>query len=528
MTGSSFFGPPERWASHSLSLEETDDPTVNLSRPISLQSIKSALRRHRNLCLTAAAAGLLVGASLHLVVPSKYSALTKLYLVEPSLQAMSDDVALLETQAVAEQATATLRSETKETVEISPSSYKGTAISPSILEIHLTARSPAQAIAQSNALAPAFLRERTQVLDAQTNVVIARIQAQITALNSRIHQLGSQINAFPAVPTASQAADQRKLVDEQNSDNARLTPLQNQVEQDLNNETALSQGSRIIDPPSYQPSSTLKVVVTDGLSGLVAGLGLALAIAVMDALLSDRVRRRDQLAALLGTQVELSVNHLPRPRCFVGPRLRRAIRHPSPAMRQIERRLRDHLESSLTPALHIAEIGAAEPAAMVLITLAQSLAAEGKHVILLDAASSRPLTTILRINNADAKQDTTSRNGGRIALRVAPADPAEMAFMDRPDDFDAILSLTTVDPLVGVEHLSRSVTDVVVMVRAGAVSALHIEAVAHLLRHGLIGVRSAILLDSDPSDASAGLPPMEPSADTSQNYSTGITKVVRR
>jgi hypothetical protein len=447
---------------------------------------------------------MLLGAALHLIVPAKFTAVTKLFLAEPTTQAMSDDIGLLQTRNVAERADATLHSGGGS--ELNPSSYKGSAISPSILEIQLRAASPAQAVAKSNALAPAFLAVRSEVLNQQTQVLVTQMQAQITALKNEIQQLSGQIDASPVNPVGSQATHVADLRTQRSNDTGQLIQLQTQVQTALNTEASVNQGSRILDPPAYVAASKKKVVIKDGISGLIAGLAFGLMLAILGELLSDRVRRRADVAAALATPVELSVGHLPRPRWLAGPRMRHALKHPSAPLRLVQHRLRDHLDSTPIAGLSLVEIGAAKPAALALTLLARSLASEGKRVILFDAAYGRPLATLLGKRGGSDRPGAVGTDEPGVALFVAPEDPAQIAWMDCPEDADVLLTLATVDPAMGAEHISTSVSDVIVMVRAGAASAVHIDAIGQLLRQALIGVRSTVLINADPDDHSSGLP----------------------
>jgi capsular polysaccharide biosynthesis protein len=67
----------------------------------------------------------------------------------------------------------------------------------------------------------------------------------------------------------------------------------------------------VLDTAYVVPVSAKKTAIKDGLSGLIAGLGLGITIVIIGELLSDRVRARSDVAAALGAPVELSVGRLP-------------------------------------------------------------------------------------------------------------------------------------------------------------------------------------------------------------------------
>ncbi len=68
------------------------------------------------------------------------------------------------------------------------------------------------------------------------------------------------------------------------------------------------ENSRQLDPATaVPPHSRLKREIEYALLGLIAGLALGVGIVVIGALLSDRLRRRDDVAHALGAPVKLSV-----------------------------------------------------------------------------------------------------------------------------------------------------------------------------------------------------------------------------
>ena len=77
---------------------------------IGLRALTATIWRKRRIWLITGLVGLIVGASLHLVIPRSYTAETDLYLTVPAgsnaVDVMAGNVSLLETQVVAEKAIA--------------------------------------------------------------------------------------------------------------------------------------------------------------------------------------------------------------------------------------------------------------------------------------------------------------------------------------------------------------------------------------------------------------------------------------
>ena len=327
MTAGSLFGRPEQWTNSAFSLDEIDDPASEGSPAISIRSLRTALRRRRRFWVTTALIGMLLGAALHTIVPTKDVAVARLYLLEPAVgqpgQAMQDDLGLLQTQAVVDRTKAILSAGGEGTPVLS--AYKGSVASPSIMLLKVDGSSPAAAVAEGNALAAAFFSVRSGIMNQQLQIVVKGIQSQISSLNSQIQQLTAEIADIPFNATGSQGSQRASLVNQLNGVAAQLSQQQTGLQQQQATTGSLNQGSRVLDPPRYQPASRKKTIVKDGLAGLVGGLVLGMMVVAIAALLSDRVRRRADIAALLGAPVELSVGRMPRPRWFARPRLRREL-----------------------------------------------------------------------------------------------------------------------------------------------------------------------------------------------------------
>jgi O-antigen/teichoic acid export membrane protein len=207
-----------------------------------------------------------------------------------------------------------------------------------------------------------------------------------------------------------------------------------------------------------------------------------------------------------GTDVGLPV----RPSNLTGRltaiRLRRRLRHPSPALQLVVEQLRAYVEEAPASALALVEIGAAQPATLALAAAARSLVAEGKSVLLADAAAGRPLAALLGAHGATGGVRTVTLEGQDMKLYVAPDDPTLMADEQVGADSDAILVLATVDPAFTADYLAAWASDVVVMVRFRRASATVIDAVRRQLARADMAVRSAILVGGEESSPPSRVP----------------------
>ena len=475
---------------------------------IGLRALAATIWRKRRVWLITGIVGLVVVASLHLVIPRSYTAETDLYLTVPSgsnaVDVMAGNVSLLETQVVAEKAISLGH------LDMTPhsllSKYSGLAVSDNIMSIKFTGSSPEEAVAGAKAVGNAFLAVQANELGLQTNALVRGLRSQIGSLNTEVNTLDSQINNLSSAGTelTTQLAN---LINQRSENEASVSQLQTQVQQALLNEQSTDHSNSILDPAALVPVSTKKVYIEDGLTGLVAGIAVGMAFVIFRALLTDRPIDRATAATTLGAPVELSLERYRSPHLLRNRRLRRQLRNPSPSLRMIERRLRGHLESAPGSALAVVTVGNPEAAALAMGALAFDLSSEGHRVMVVDAAEHRPLASIVGITPKTGTLETFQLDTGEgppLRVLVAPDDPIRMAQKPPPDDTDALLVLVTVDAAFGAEQITPWVTDAVLVLSSGGVTLTRMDVTRDMLREAGISLRSVILLDADPQDESSG------------------------
>jgi hypothetical protein len=250
---------------------------------------------------------------------------------------------------------------------------------------------------------------------------------------------------------------------------------------------------------------------------VIVGLG----IVVVGALVSDRLRRRDDIARALGAPVKLSVGDV---------RL-----HSKISLSRLG--LRASRASNLQPI--VAYLGAAAPkagkhivlavvpaddpgvAASSVVSLALAYARDGRRVVLADLASGAPAAKLL----GDGGAGVRTVNAQQTSLTLAVPDAAEFTPygpLDRGSaaarnsrfteevsgvfgSADVLLTLATLDPAFGGEHLATWADSAVVMVTAGRSSWARVQSTGDMVRSGGASVVSAVLVGADKSDCSLGL-----------------------
>ncbi len=481
-------------------------------RLVSLHQLMSALRRRRRLWLALALIGLVIGAGYHGVVPVKYSAGTTLYLAHPagtdSTVVAQNDLAMLDTAAVGRQAIALLGPAGK---GLTPTKLlgktPGVVTSGNVLTVTISGPTPVAAVRRSNAVAQAYLAFRANLYTAQNTDFVTASNKQISKLQAEVATLDGRIAASPT-PSSPQVSN---LESERAAATTQISALQQSIVQGDLNTLSVVKGSRVITPATAATGSQKKAILLDGLTGLGAGLAVGLGIVVVAVALSDRLRRREDVATLIGAPVDLSVGRV---------RRRGKGRHSLMALsasdevdvRMVTQYLEDQLgpRGSTSTELVVAVDDAALPAA-ALLAVARTLAGEGEQVVVVDETATRVIARSLA--TAEPGLYRLSLGGGLDARLLVPphrweaggegAAPGE----DAPiAGADAVLVIASVDPAIGAWHLSQWGSEAVLSLTAGASSTHSIAAVRELLEAAGIQVRSAVLVGADPDDESSGLP----------------------
>ena len=481
---------------------ETQPSRRYMGNFVSLHYVFKAISRRKRLWVPLALVGLLVGMSLHVVIPSKYTAQSELLMIsnpnDDPTRDMATDVALLESEAVAQKVVTQLKLNTS--AQKLTGQYTGVAVTDQVLQITFSAPTAADAVTRANAVGTEFLAFRSQVLQNQNNAVVKT--------------LASQMNGFQTLA------------------NQETTPgLQNERQQNLNEVTALRQtiqqdnlttltiigSSRVIAPATAITHSKLKVFLTDGASGLVAGLAIGLGIITVVAIASDRIRQRDEVASALGAPVELSVGRFGRMRVMRKRRLRRRLSRPGRPVELMSRHLRAAVQAGPSPKrLAVVSVESLEPSALSLAILAGRLAVyEGSRVMVVDLSPGRILGELLGVTTSETRIVFVKGAWVPVLVSVPPEDDLSVE-MPAPD-VDAndlpgpswttpqvVLVLTTLDPGIGAGHLSPIADEAFVVVTAGRASAAKVQATAEMLRAAGLSVRGGILVGADGNDESLG------------------------
>jgi len=484
---------------------------------VSLAFITAALRRGAWVWCLAAVLGLMAGSALYLEDPPAYHASASVLLVDestdPAVQVVNDQ-AIAQSQPVA--ALVVRQLGLRQSVASFQAASTVTVVSDNVLSFDVGAPSANDAVLRVTALATQFLKFRAQYEQAQQQQQLSVLDQQFSQAQKSLNSINRQIAQIPAVPSSpAQQTELTKLqtqrgVEEQIEQYATSTEASNQT-----GTSAAVRGSIVLGTATLTPRSHLKGTALYVAGGLIVGLAVGMAIVIVTALVSDRLRRRDDVAEALGAPVRLSVGTLRR---RLLPHLpgRAVKRHRD--MERVVAYLRGTVpgRSRGTAGLVVVAVDNAQDVASAVVSLAVSCAHDGKQVVVADLAGGA-LARRLRAKGPGA-HPVTAGGARMIAVvpdrdDIAPAGPlqtltqhaaASEALLAAYGSADLVFTLATLDPAFGGDHLATWATDAVAIVTAGRSSGERIHAVGEMIRLAGVRLDSVVLIEAEKTDESLG------------------------
>jgi len=518
--------PPGRFWAFDEFLTDEDTSTTDLTSGFtSMGFIRAALRRSAWFWCTTAVVGMLAGFAALKHFPPSYQASTTILLSNnlpgPPGEAVQDDAAIAQSRAVAGSALRALG--LPQSPESFTGDYTAAVVTNRVFVITVKATSYNAAVREAKALASAFIRFQTQQLESQERLVDNALQQQIATARQHVNSINSRIKAVSAQPpTATQRAKLSILADDRKE--AKIALIQTETA-NLGSEAAtkiqtatLVKGTQILDPAVPLPLHTKRYLALYVGGGFLAGLMLGLFIVILRALVSDRLRRRDDVARALGAPVMLSVGKVRSARWRPSRRGRAAA--PGAAIPRIVAYLRRAVPpSSQNPAsLVIVPVDDVQLPARCVVALAESYTQQGLRVVVADLCHDAPAARLLGAAEPGV-HTATSADGARLLVMVPdPEDVFPVGPLGRPRrseateplaaacaSADLVLTLATLDPSIGGQHLAGWARGAVVFVTAGRSSAPRIHAVGEMIRLSGMELISAVLVGADKSDESLGV-----------------------
>lgn len=521
---------PERLWAYDDYTELDERPAESVAGLTSLGFIRGALRRRAWLWRIMAVAGALIGVGAALALRPVYQASTTVLLTPMSANDEEPGTPITNEQAIAQSQTVAGLALSKlglhESVRSFAASYTVTDPTDRVLVITTNAPSNSDAVSRANAVATEFLLYRANLVGTQQKLQFSAENQQVNQAKHSLASISAQISRLSAQPTSpAQRTRLSNLTKQQTQATTTLYTLEQNVAYEqastkIANDQVI-QGSSVLDPASPLPQrSRLKRALEYGGIGLVGGLALGLAIVVIAALLSDRLRRRDDVAHVLGAPVRLSVRSI---------RLGRT-RGLEAAQDTNVKRIVAYLGSAVRPgsygpaSLAVVPVDDVRVPALCLVSLAVSYARQGSRVVLADLCDGGPAARLLGV--ADPGVRTVSLYGTELVVAVpqpddvVPVGPLHDAsgwgraaepLVAAYGSADLVLVLATLDPSIGGDNLAGWASAAVATVTAGRSSAARIRAVGEMIRLAGVQLISGVLIGADKTDESLGTAP-EPGA----------------
>jgi capsular polysaccharide biosynthesis protein len=489
----------------------------------SIGFILAALRRSATTWCLIGLLGFLGGLGYLVVRPPAHEATATILLAPGSYAGQSqDDQEIAQSRTVAAVALSSLHEHGSP--ESFTSAYTVLALTSRILTVTAKGKSDDIAVREANAVANAFLKVQTNLVQVQYRLWLAETRAQEAEEQGSINNITQQISRLTAQPVSqAQRARLASLEADRSEAQGELTSFE-QVSAGtqasmLNTDTSTIVGSRLLDQAVPIPKSRKRTLIVYAGTGLLLGLALGMAIVAVRALVSDRLRRRDDIARTLGAPVKLSVGKLSTRRGYLGGR------QPVGARNAEVQRIAAFLGT--VPAVQdggIANLavvpmdGCDYAASWSLVSLARGCAEQGIRVAVIDLCSGSPAARLLGVTTPGVQ--VVREKGLKLLVAVpAPDDVAPAGPLGRDSGLSGhtdgslaagcasanlLLTLAHLDPAFDADFLAGWAQSAVVVIAAGRSPAEKINSLGQMIR--LAGIRqvSAVVIEADKTDHSLG------------------------
>jgi capsular polysaccharide biosynthesis protein len=529
------------WAYEDFAVPEEHPPFNVAGAFASLGFIGAAVRRSLRFWLILGAVGMVAGLATFIAYPPSYQAnvtvLVKNNPVEDPVSAMLTEVILVESRSVASAAVKALG--LTQSVSSFQAAYTASVLTDQALTITANAPTSSGAVDRANEIAAKYLQFRAGMLRAQQALQVAAYAQQVPQAQQQIVALQGQISRLEGQP--SRQAELARLQNRLKTATSTLPTLEQTVigltATEKSTTSAMIDGTQVLNAATPMHHSKIKDVLEYVLSGLVGGLAIGLGIVIVRELISDRLRRRDDIAAALGAPVRLSVGRLSVGRLSVGRLSKRRLLPGGTSaagrardLRRVAAYLRTSVaRSSRRPAtLAVIAVDNADEIAPAVVILAELCAKEGRRLLVADLVPGAPVAKLLGTTSAGTPK---GRSGAAPLIVIIPqeaglvpsgplrpavagplAAPPTKAVVAAAKQADLLVTIAELDPAVGGEHLSTWAEAAVAVFTAGRTRAARAYAVGEMLRLSGIHAVSGIVVGSDATDESLGAAPVPDSA----------------
>jgi capsular polysaccharide biosynthesis protein len=526
--------PSERFGADDYTYLE--DGTSDLSTGLaSLGFIRGVLGRTRRVWCICALAGLVIGMAAAVLSQPSYQATTSLLLTPETSQGevastccpasgpIYNEQTIAGSRPVAELALQKLG--LNQSVNDFLKTYTVAALTDRVLQITAKASTAAAAVTHATVIGNAFLQFRANLAETAQNLVSSAAQQQISQAKQNVKSISDQISRVSAEPPSSaQEAQLKTLKTELDQANLNLGSLQstnasNTATSQANTNTVI-QDSRVLNAATLTPPhSGLKRTAEYAALGFFALLVVSMAVIIVTAFMSDKLRRRDDVAQALGAPVEASTGQVGLGRW--RPSRRGLAAAQGPGVKRLVAYLDRAVPSaSQRPAsLAVVPVDDVRVPAICLTALALSCAQRGQQVVVADLCPGAPAARLLGAGKPGV-QTVTAQGSTMIVVvpergdavpdgplqRASGQDQPAQALVDACASADVLLTLAPLDPTLGAEYLGGWTRGVVAMITTGRSTAARIHAVGEMVRMAGLKLMAGVLVGADSNDESLGVP----------------------
>lgn len=511
--------------------EQSEDPELEEVAPaiVSLHFLRRALRRRWRVWAGCALVGVLLGAAVALALPTRSAASVTLLLAHPDgadpTMAMNTDVALLRTRTVAERVVDRLD------LDLSPEemqdSILATVETTTVLQLEVAGPDSAESRRRTEAVATTFLDFRNETMDVQTDARTDRYRIRVEALRSEAGTLTAQYDVLSSSGRRGRAEAAEVLTRRAQVD-AQISELEQEIERTRIVAGAVAGASHVLDPTdALDGRSLVRSLALDTTAGLVAGGSVGAGWVLLGALLSQRVRRREEIAMALGTRVCCSVGRVPTRVSHGAPRPGRRRSSLGRAVACVSQLVAPDPAADGHGPVRWA-VGAVEngPETTVLAAaLAVDRARAGDRVLVVDLTErGRVGRAVAGLWSGAGTRPVVLRPDGVPTRAVGPVPGAEMStatVAEAESGADLVLVVVDIDPAVGLDHVAARAERLVVVVSAGGSTAERLRTTAELARAAGLEPSEAVLVNADATDDSLGLAPVDEDAGSGRSLLSG-------
>jgi capsular polysaccharide biosynthesis protein len=411
------------WAYEDFAAADEHQPYNVTGSFASLGYLWAAIKRSRRFWLVWAVIGIVAGLGIYVKYPVSYvatvSVLVKNNPGQDPISAMQTQVQLVESESVAANTVKTLG--LPQPVSSFRAAYTATSTTSQIITITLHAPTADGAVQRANALAAQYLKFRANMLLAQQAQDVAAYAQQVPDAKQQIAALQDQISQLQG--QSGQQAQVTKLQDQLKTATDQLPTIEQTVTglttEEKSTTSSMIDGTQVLDAATVGHHSKIKDIIEYALSGLIGGLAIGLGFVVVRELTSDRLRRRDDIAAALGAPVRLSVGAVRKSRLPIGGT---SAADRDRALGRIAAYLRNTaLRQTGEPAtLAVVAVDNAREIAPAIVALTERCAQEGFKIVVADLVKGAPVARRLGADGTGVQPAGSAAARSSSLLRRTP------------------------------------------------------------------------------------------------------------